>query len=268
MIKDIVINIAQDKVKVSSLMGSGVDPHLFKASFSDIQKINNSDLIFYNGLFLEGKLVDILDRMSKEKSCFAVTRDIDKTKLLDSETYANHYDPHIWFDINLWIEATNLVLKELSIILPQHKEIFSKNAKNYISKLNLLDSKVKKEISKIPSERRILITAHDAFGYFGKAYDIQVKGLQGISTASEFGLYDLKNISDLIIDKKIKAIFVENSVSTKFIKALQEGVNREGRDVKIGGELYSDAMGPDGTKEGTYIGMVEHNLKTIVNALK
>lgn len=271
MIADAASNIVGDLAKVESLMGPGVDPHLYKATQGDLTKLNEADIILYNGIFLEGKMEDILLKLGKKKPSIAVGDAIDRSKLNRVTSYGKDetaFDPHVWFNVRLWLEVVNHV----SIILqkedPENAETYKGNATAYIENLKMLDKWVREEIATIPEEQRVLVTAHDAFGYFGKAYDIEVKGLQGISTVSEFGLQDIKRITDMLVKRNVKAVFVESSVSDRSLKAVIEGCKEKGHEVKIGGTLYSDAMGQPGTVEGTYLGMVKHNVKTIVEALK
>ncbi len=268
MIADIARNLTGDKGTVKSLMGAGVDPHLYKATHGDLGLLRSADIIFYNGLHLEGKMAEILEQLGRTKTCVPVSQDIPKERLRFPDAFGGHADPHIWFDVSLWIQASETMAKALSAKDPANQSAYEKNLAQYISKLAELHTEVKTEIATIPKAGRVLLTAHDAFGYFGLAYDIEVMGLQGVSTASEFGLYDIARLVDLVIERKIKAIFVESSVPKKFVLALQEGVQAKGHQVAIGGELFSDAMGTEGTLEGTYIGMVKHNVETIVKALK
>ncbi|TCP65651.1 metal ABC transporter solute-binding protein, Zn/Mn family [Baia soyae] len=266
MIADIVKNVGGTHTEVSALMGTGVDPHLYKASQGDIRKLDQSDLIFYNGLHLEGKMTDVLSKIGKNKPVTAISDKIDRSKLL--EIGNNLHDPHIWFDVQLWMSATEVVRDTLIKQDPSHKAEYEKQATDYLAKLKQLDEDVKKQVNSVPKEQRVLVTAHDAFNYFGKAYGIEVVGLQGISTAAEYGLKDVQNMVDLISKRKIKAVFVESSVPKKSIEAVVEGAKQKGHEVKIGGELYSDAMGQAGTPEGTYIGMVQANVTKIVSSLK
>lgn len=267
MITDLVKNIGGDHINLQGLMGSGVDPHLYKASEGDVSKLVNADVIFYNGLHLEGKLVDVFEKM-KNKKTVAVSNVLDKKTLIGSDYFASNYDPHIWFNINYWKQVTEYVVKTLSEALPEQQETFKANGKSYLSKLNALNKKINVSISTIPKEQRILVTAHDAFNYFGKSFDFEVVGLQGLSTATEAGVQDVQNLAAFIIEKKVKAIFVESSVPKRTIEALQASVKSKNHEVVIGGTLFSDALGDAGTIEGTYIGMYEYNVKTIVNALK
>lgn len=267
MITDLVKNIGSEHINLKGLMGSGVDPHLYKASEGDVTKLSSADIIFYNGLHLEGKLVEVFEKM-KNKKTVAVAEALDKSTLIGSEYFASNYDPHIWFDIDYWKLATNFVVKTLSEAIPEKKTDFETNGKTYLQKLDSLSTKLKKTIATLPKEQRILVTAHDAFNYFGKAFDFEVVGLQGLSTATEAGVQDVQKLSAFIIENKVKAIFVESSVPKRTIEALQASVKSKGHEVTIGGTLFSDALGDAGTVEGTYIGMFEYNVNTIVNALK
>ena len=267
MITDLVKNIGGNHINLQGLMGSGVDPHLYKASEGDVSKLANADIIFYNGLHLEGKLVEVFEKMKTIKT-IAISDAIDKNTLIGSEYFASNYDPHIWFNIDYWIQATEFVVNKLSIAIPERKTYFETNGKNYIQQLEALKLEIKTIIKTLPKEKRILVTAHDAFNYFGKSFDFEVVGLQGLSTATEAGVQDVQKLSSFIIEKNVNAIFVESSVPKRTIEALQAAVNSKGHDVKIGGSLYSDALGDINTEEGTYIGMFKYNVNTIVNALK
>ncbi|SDS48260.1 metal ABC transporter solute-binding protein, Zn/Mn family [Winogradskyella sediminis] len=269
MITDLVKNIGGDMVNIEGLMGSGVDPHLYKASEGDVNKLVNADIIFYNGLHLEGKLVEVFEKMgSQTKTPIALADALDKNTLIGSEYFASNFDPHVWFDISYFKQFAEKVATILSEKNPENAANFQANKNTYISKLDTLQTKINQVIATLPKEKRILVTAHDAFNYFGKAYGFEVVGLQGISTATEAGVQDVQKLATFIIEKQIKAIFVESSVPKRTIEALQAAVKSKGHDVKIGGTLYSDALGNAGTVEGTYIGMFEYNVNTIVNALK
>jgi manganese/zinc/iron transport system substrate-binding protein len=269
MITDLVQNIGGDYVNLQGLMGSGVDPHLYKASEGDVTKLVEANVIFYNGLHLEGKLVDVFEKMGNAtKTPIALGEELDKNTLIGSDYFASNYDPHVWFDISYFKQFASKVAQVLSENDPTNAENYNSNADAYLGKLEALQSKIKATIETLPKGKRILVTAHDAFNYFGKAYDFEVVGLQGISTATEAGVQDVQNLSAFIIEKDIKAIFVESSVPKRTIEALQAAVKSKGHDVEIGGTLYSDALGNAGTAEGTYIGMFEYNVNTIVDALK
>jgi manganese/zinc/iron transport system substrate-binding protein len=268
MIGDAVKNIVKDSATVSTLMGPGVDPHLYKATYGDVNKLTEADIIFYNGLHLEGKLQEIFKKLAKAKTVVAVSSEINRATLTKIPGSSESYDPHIWFDVRKWQQCVAYASKTLQEKDTANAAYYKENTRIYMIQLNSLHSFARKRISEIPPAQRVLITAHDAFGYFGKAYEMEVKGLQGISTLSEFGLKDVSELVQLIVSRKIKAVFVESSVPQKSIEAVVEGCKARGHQVKIGGNLYSDAMGNPGTPEGTYIGMVKANIETIVTALK
>jgi len=268
MIADIAKEIGGDLVDVVGLMGPGIDPHLYKASEGDVRRLAGADLVLYNGLNLEGKMGDILIKMSRKRPVVPVTENMDPKMLREPPEFLGHYDPHIWFDVTLWIKAVETVKNALIEEIPNGKAAITKRSDAYTKKLQDLHNWVKSEIASIPKSERVLVTAHDAFGYFGRQYDIEVVGLQGISTATEAGVGDVNRIVTLILSKKVKAIFVESSVPRRTVEAVQAAVRSKGHELLIGGELFSDAMGAAGTEEGTYIGMVKHNVQTIVSALK
>jgi manganese/zinc/iron transport system substrate-binding protein len=267
-VADLVRTVGGERVQVQALMGPGVDPHLYKATQSDIQKLETADVIFYNGLNLEGKLSDIFVRMAASKPTVAVTETIPPEKLREPEEFDGHYDPHVWFDISLWAYAVERVRDALIELDPSHEATYAQNAAAYLKQLQELDAYAKAQIAQIPGRSRVLVTAHDAFGYFGQAYGMEVIGLQGISTDAEYGVKDVQDLVNLLVERRIKAVFIESSVSPKAIEAVVEGAKEKGHAVAIGGQLYSDAMGEAGTPEATYIGMFRHNVDTIVSALK
>ena len=267
MITDLVNNIGGDVINLQGLMGSGVDPHLYKASEGDVSKLSNADIIFYNGLHLEGKLVEVFEKM-KNKNTIAIADALDENTLIGSEYFASNYDPHIWFNVDYWMQATVFIVKKLSEAIPDQKDVFEANGNHYLKQLKVLKAELKSTIESLPEEKRVLVTAHDAFNYFGKAFNFEVVGLQGLSTATEAGVQDVQKLSAFIIEKNVKAIFIESSVPKRTIEALQAAVESKGHDVAIGGSLYSDALGNAGSEEGTYIGMFKYNVNTIVNALK
>lgn len=268
MIADAVINIAGDTLEVEALMGPGVDPHLYKATQGDLKKLTSADLVLYNGLLLEGKMGEILEKLGRIKPVIAVGAAIDTTRLLGSPLFHNAYDPHIWFDVSLWKQVVNKINKSLQEFDPVHADYYDRNSEKYLKRLDSLHLKVKTQIARIPPDQRVLITAHDAFEYFGRAYNIEVRGLQGLSTLTEFGLKDITDLVKYIIERQIKAVFIETSISERSIRAVVEGCKQRGHNVRIGGSLYSDAMGGKNTPEGTYIGMVNANVQTITRALK
>ncbi|PKB42293.1 manganese/zinc/iron transport system substrate-binding protein [Cellulophaga sp. RHA19] len=269
MITDLLHNIGGDAINVVGLMGSGVDPHLYKASEGDVTKLVEADIVFYGGLHLEGKLVEVFEKMEHTgKKTVAVSDALDKKELIGSEYFASNYDPHIWFNVTFWKQITTYVANELKKLNPKNAAVYEENSKTYLEKLTKLDLDLRETINQLPKEKRILVTAHDAFNYFGKSYGFNVVGLQGISTATEAGVQDVQELSKFIIDNKVKAIFVETSVPKRTIEALQASVQSKNHNVTIGGTLYSDALGDKGTVEGTYLGMFKYNVTTIVNALK
>jgi manganese/zinc/iron transport system substrate-binding protein len=267
-LRNVTEMVGRQHVDVIGLMGSGVDPHLYKATESDVMKLANAEIIFYNGLHLEAKMGEIFKKMSRNKKTVAVGESAPKDELLMSETYVGQTDPHIWFDVTLWMKVVEIIRDTLIEYDPEHAADYSKNTIAYLESLKELHAYVQKRSLELPDEKKILVTAHDAFRYFGKQYGFEVVGLQGISTESEAGIKDVIELANFVTENKIRAMFIESSVPVRNIQAVQEAVQKRGWNVEIGGELFSDAMGDDGTHEGTYIGMVEHNINTIVNALK
>ena len=268
MLTDLVKNIGGDLIDLQGLMGAGVDPHLYKASEGDVSKLFNADVIFYNGLHLEGKLVAVFEKMETQKTTVALGEFLAKEGLIGSDYFASNYDPHVWFNIQYFKEFSDKVTSVLSEEDPKNAASFTANNLAFQQKLDLLHTAVVNTIATLAPEKRILVTAHDAFNYFGKAYGFKVVGLQGLSTATEAGVQDVQKLSEYIIANKVKAIFIESSVPRRTIEALQEAVISKGHQVSIGGSLYSDALGDGGSVEGTYVGMFLYNIKTIVNALQ
>ena len=269
MITDLVKNIGGDKIEVKGLMGAGVDPHLYKASEGDVGKLFNADVVVYNGLHLEGKLEDVFEKMQHQnKKTIAVANAIDVKTLIESESFASNYDPHIWFNITNWEIITNYLVNQFVSIDAKNAATYKENGAKYLKELAALKIAITNQINELPVEKRILVTAHDAFNYFGKEFQFDVVGLQGLSTATEAGVKDVQKMAKFIEAKDVKAIFVETSVPKRTVEALQEAVKAKGKEVVIGGTLFSDALGNAGTVEGTYIGMYKHNVKTIVSSLK
>lgn len=269
MITDLVKKIGGDKIDVKGLMGAGVDPHLYKATEGDMSKLFTADVVIYNGLHLEGKLEEVFEKMRlQNKKIIAVSNSLDKSKLISSANFASNYDPHIWFNTTNWIKITSFLANQLAELDPKNAEVYKLNAGVYLKELHGLNNQINSIIKELPKEKRILVTAHDAFNYFGEQHGFDVVGLQGLSTATEAGVQDVQKLANFIIEKKIKAIFIESSVPKRTIEALQEAVKAKNHQVIIGGTLYSDALGSEGTEEGEYIGMYKHNVNTIVGALK
>jgi manganese/zinc/iron transport system substrate-binding protein len=269
MVADLARQVGGDRVEVDALMGPGVDPHLYKAAASDITKLQQADVIFYSGLLLEGKMQDIFAKLARSKRfVYPVTEAIPVEKLLEPPAFAGHYDPHVWFEVQLWKLCVDVVSKGLSEADPAGKDFYEKRAAETRARMDELHAWALKKSAELPAERRILVTSHDAYNYFGRAYGFQVVGLQGISTVTEAGLADMAKLTDFIKQKKVKAVFVETSVPHHTIERISKDTG-----VKIGGELFSDAMGTPGQLEngydlGTYEGMIKHNMTTIVEALK
>lgn len=270
MITDIVGNLAGDYAEVEGIIGEGIDPHLYKPTRGDVIKLNQADVVFYNGLLLEGRMTDVLISVaSKGKLVKAVTEAIleETDYLLEKDDGSAYTDPHVWMDVSGWLRAIAVVAETLAAYDPENAESYRSKATVYADQLEALDAYAKVAISTIPKSQRVLVTAHDAFQYLGRAYSIEVRGIQGMSTESEAGVRDLEDLVDFIVERQIPAVFVESSVADKNVRALVEGSRARGHDVIIGGSLFSDAMGQAGTYEGTYIGMIDSNVTTITNAL-
>ncbi len=268
MLGDAVANLVGSQAQVETLMGPGVDPHLYKATHGDLERLESADIIVYNGLHLEGKMVEVLERLAKEKPVIAMAEMLRTRTLISADNFESAYDPHIWFDVSLWTRAIKHLRDTLSGFDFLDSDSLMNNTRTYVGKLEALDKEVKETLAPIPLESRVLITAHDAFGYFGQAYDFEVRGLQGLSTLSEFGLRDRVDLVDMIVRRNIKAIFVETSVSRQAIDAVIESSRERGHELMVGGRLFSDAMGEPGTEEGTYIGMIRANVRTIAAGLQ
>lgn len=268
MITDIVRNVAGDRAEVEGLIGEGVDPHLYKPTRNDVVKLSQADIVFYNGLMLEGKMTDVLVRVARGgKPVHAVTDSILDRGDYVMNTEAEHYDPHVWMDVSGWIEAVGVVAEALAAFDAPNADYYKANAEAYTAELHKLDDYARSSIASIPENARVLVTAHDAFNYMGRAYGLDVRGIQGLSTESEAGVQDIERLVQFLVDRKIPAVFVESSVAEKNVRALAEGTRAKGHHVRIGGTLFSDAMGPAGTYEGTYIGMIDHNVTAITRAL-
>lgn len=267
MVADVVREIGGDSVEVAQLMGPGVDPHLYKATRDDVQQIMSADLIFTSGLMLEGRLEDTLNKISMTRPVFAMTSRLPKEMLLSPDGAGGHPDPHVWMDVAAWANCLEVLSTGLSESMPEQADAFRLRANAYQKTLQALHEYGINSVTSIPEDRRILVTSHDAFNYFGRAYGLEVIGVQGLSTESEAGLQRINELVDLLVDRKVAAVFVESSVPRKNILALIDGARSRSHDVRIGGELFSDAMGPDGTYEGTYVGMLDHNITTVTRAL-
>jgi manganese/zinc/iron transport system substrate-binding protein len=270
MVTDIVREVAGERGEVIGLLSEGVDPHLYKPTREDVKQLDDpkTDVIFYGGLMLEGRMEESLKKIrQKGKKVVAVSEALDPATLRKPPEFEGHFDPHVWMDVTLWSQCTELVARALAESDSDHAKDYALRTTSYKTRLSALNDYVRKSIASIPEQQRVLVTAHDAFGYFARAYGMEVKSVQGISTESEAGVADVNALVDFLVERKIGAIFVESSVSDKSLRAVIEGAEKRGWRVQVGGELFSDAMGAAGTYEGTYIGMIDHNATTIARAL-
>lgn len=267
MIADTASRIAGGRAGVRALMGEGVDPHLYKATPGDMRLLAEADLVLYNGLHLEGRLADTLVRLARRTSVVRVTDTISEDRLREPPEFEGHPDPHVWFDVSLWSVVASRIEEALIEADPQGREVYAREGARLRAELDELHAWVKERLGRIPPERRVLVTAHDAFGYFGAAYGLRVLAIQGISTDSEASVKSINDLVDTIVGERVPAVFVESSVPRKTVDALVEGARARGHALVVGGELFSDAMGREGTPEATYIGMIRHNTETIVAAL-
>lgn len=272
MVADIVRNVGGDRVRVTQLMGSGVDPHLYRVTRDDVRSIFAADVIFSSGLMLEGNLSDALNRLSRRKPVAAIGEwawyesPWSREDAAD-ESASEELDPHVWMDVDLWSQGAARVAEVLAEVAPRHRDEFRENAVRYREELLSLHRWGVETLASIPPSRRLLVTSHEAFGHFARAYGLQAMGVQGLATDSEAGLTRINRLVDQIIERDIGAVFVESSVPRKSMDAVIEGAGSRGHAVRIAGELYSDACGPDGTYEGTYAGMMDHNITLIAQAL-
>ena len=266
VVADAARQLLPDEVEVVALMQSDIDPHSYKPVESDVAKLQSAEVILHNGLHLEGKMTDILEKLGERKPVYAMSNPLEPTELI--EVGPNTYDPHIWFDLQLW----SACVSELSLFLmdqfPEHRETIQQNATNYFSELVTAHDEMIRAISEVPDSLRAMVTAHDAFSYFGRAYGIEVRGLQGISTAAEFGVSDMRSSATFIIEKQLNTVFTETSVNPKSIQALQEAVEQMGGEVTIGAPLFSDALGAPGTPEATLIGAFKHNTTQVLKSFE
>jgi manganese/zinc/iron transport system substrate-binding protein len=267
MIADAARTVGGDLVSVKGLMGAGVDPHAYRQTRSDIVAMTKADLVLWHGLYLEAQMESFFEDLARKKKVIAVTGSLPRDLLLAHEDYEGRFDPHVWMDPTLWSIVVEEVEKSLTEALPDGRGVFAENAARFKEELVALNAYTVDALSQLTPEQRVLLTAHDAFGYFGQAYGFDVMGIQGISTESEAGLNRISALVDVLVERDIRAVFVETSVSDRNIRALIEGAAAEGHEVRIGGSLFSDAMGPENTYEGTYLGMIDHNVTTIARAL-
>ena len=268
-ITDTVRQIGGNRVEVTGLMGPGVDPHLYKASAGDVGSLRDADVIFYGGLQLEGKMADLLDKLEETQTTVAVTEDLPRENLLEPpQGVAEQYDPHVWFDVANWKIVSRTIAEALKEKDPEHAAHYDANLERFLAELEETDGYVRDRMAEIPRERRLLVTSHDAFEYFGRAYDVDVAAIQGISTAAEATTADVNRVAELLVEREVKAVFVESSVPRQTIEAVLAAADERGQRARVGGELYTDAAGDEGTREGTYVGMVRANADKIAEALR
>jgi len=267
MVADAAARIGGDRVRVVGLMGPGIDPHLYKASEGDVRRLQEADLVLYNGLHLEAKMGEVLGRLGATRPARAVASAVAPGDLRAAPGFSGAHDPHLWFDVRLWRDAVTAVGEALAAVDPQGAPDYRRRLDEYRAELDSLDAWVRRRVATVPESSRVLATAHDAFGYFGRAYGLEVRGLQGTSTATEAGTRDVQDLAAFLADRRVPAVFVESSVPPRAIEALRAAVRARGHDVRLGGSLYSDALGDPGGPAATYVGMVRANVTTIVEAL-
>jgi manganese/zinc/iron transport system substrate-binding protein len=265
---DLARRVGGDRVQVTGLMGPGVDPHLYKASARDVRTLRQGDLVLYGGLDLEGKMDDVFEELGRRRPVTAVTDGIPRSKLLGTDQADETYDPHVWFDVSLWTDATRETARALTRVDPAGKATYRANAEAYLRELRALDREVAERIAAIPRESRVLVTSHDAFRYFGRRYGLEVVAIQGISTATEATTADIERVARVVAERRLKGVFLESSVPQQTIDAVLDAARDRGQPARIGGELYTDAAGDEGTPEGTYVGMVRANVAKIAEALQ
>lgn len=267
LVADLATQIGGDRVEVSALMGPGVDPHLYKASAGDVNVLRDADIVFYNGLELEGRMTDLFVEIASDRPTVPVARGIDEDDLESPSQFAGKFDPHVWFDVTMWQDAARETAKAYIELDPEHEAAYEARLADYLDELETLDAEVQSSIEKIPEQSRVLVTSHDAFGYLGRRYGMDVVAIQGVSTASEATTADIKRVAGIIVDRDVKAVFIESSVPRQTIESVLAEAAEQGHDAEIGGELYADAAGEEGTPEGTYTGMLRANIDKIVTGL-
>jgi manganese/zinc/iron transport system substrate-binding protein len=268
MIGDLVRQVAGEEARVTTMMGAGVDPHLYAPTRSDLATLQAADVIFYNGLLLEGKMTDVLIRAATGgATVVAVTETLDENLLLEPEAFEGLKDPHVWMDPAAWTQVVGVIERTLAEADPENAAVYAANAGRLVEEIRELDAYAEDALASVPPGQRVLVTAHDAFNYFGQRYGYEVVGIQGLSTESEAGVRDIERIVRMLVDRDIKAVFIESTINPKNVEALINGAAAQGHEVIIGGELFSDAMGPADSYTGTYVGMIDHNVTTIARAL-
>lgn len=267
MIADTARAIGGDHVDVRALMGPGVDPHAYRQTRSDIVAMTRADLVLWHGLYLEAQMEEFFEDLGRRRMVVAVAEAMPRNLLLAHEDYDNRFDPHVWMDPDLWRHVAAEIRDALAEVDPENAAFYLASAESFLAELDTVSAYAREALASVPEDSRVLLTAHDAFNYFGQAYGFEVLGIQGISTESEAGLVRIAELVDLLVARDIRAVFVESSVSDRNIRALIEGAAARGHEVRIGGELFSDAMGEPGSYEGTYIGMIDHNVTIITRSL-
>lgn len=262
-ITDLAARVGGDRVLTTGLMGAGVDPHLYKASAGDVDALRDADIIFYGGLELEGRMGDLLDALGRSQETVAVTRDMPASRLRTPTEFAGHHDPHVWFSVPLWEDAVRTTAAAYIALDPEHAAGYRERSEAYLAELRELDGWIRARVAEIPERSRVLVTSHDAFGYFGDEYGFEVVAIQGTSTATEATTGDIERVADIVADRGVRSVFIESSVSRQTIDAVLAAARRRGQDTQIGGELFTDAAGDPGTPEGTYVGMMRHNVEVI-----
>ena len=268
LITDLARRVGGDRVEVTGLMGPGVDPHLYKATAGDVRELVEADLILYGGLELEGKMEDVFARLAKQRPTIPVTHGMPRERLRAEPGFADRYDPHVWFDVDLWRHAVRATRDALIDVDPVHRRIYERNAAAYDRELVALDRWVAEQIARIPADRRVLVTSHDAFQYFGERYGVDVEAIQGISTVTEATTADVERVARVIAERQVSAVFLESSVPPQTIQAVLASARRQGQEAVVGAELFADAAGEEGTPEGTYPGMIRHNVDALVRGLR
>lgn len=270
-VTDILKNVGREHLDVTGLMGPGVDPHLYRAVPADTERLYAADMIFYNGLHLEGRMADLFKNIARRKPTFAVTQSLEESgdkRLRKPPEFEGAYDPHVWHHPTMWADCVKYVIDVLSKFDPDHRDDYQRNGEAYLAKIADADKYCRDQLGAIPPDERVLVTAHDAFGYFCLAYDLKPMALKGVSTEEEVAIGRMDEVVKYLVDHKIKAVFVESAVAPQIIRALIEPCAKQGHEVKIGGELYADALGPAGSGADDYLGMIKANVDTIVTALK
>lgn len=269
LLRDMLENLLPtDEFQIESLMGSGVDPHLYKPTRKDVQRLRNADVIVFNGIHLEGRMVEIKEQLAKQQVVLTAADGFDVSRLINNSDFEDGQDPHFWFDLSMWVDASHYVADTLCILYPQYKDVIHENLNSWKIDMKTLHKEAARSLDIIPENRREIITSHDALSYFARTFNFRVRSLQGSSTSAEFGVKDVKEMVDYVIDNEVPAIFPENITSDQALQAILKGCEKRGYNLQIANELYSDALGKREGPAETFTGMYRENVKTIVEALK